>query len=360
MPFKTPTLPELTARAEGDFENRLPGSGAQLRRSNANVLARVHAGGLHGVYGFQRYLAPQFSPVTAEAEMLDTHHGNTWGISRKPGAYAAGNATFDATQNGLTVSAGTRLSLPDGTEYETTAEAVSAGGAVTVACQALTAGADGNAAATSPIVMVSPVAGIMTDGAVAAGGLTGGADSEGDGDFRTRILERIRTPPHGGAGFDYVRWAKEVAGVTRAWVFPNELGLGTVIVRFMTDDTTEDGIPDAGAVAAVQALIDQDDRRPVTADVTAVAPAAKPLDLVISGLTPDTAGVQAAIVANLQDLLRREASPGATILLSHIREAISIAAGEHDHVLVSIAAAAPADFETTSSQIATLGDVTFS
>ena len=142
-------------------------------------------------------------------------------------------------------------------------------------------------------------------------------------------------------------------------MFAGELGLGTVTVRFMTDDTTADGIPDGASVAAVQALIDQEDRRPVTADVTVVAPVAKPLDLVISGLTPASAEVQAAVIANLTDLLRREASPGATILLSHIREAISIAAGEHDHVLVSIAGAAPADFETTSSQIATLGDVTF-
>jgi len=359
MPFKTPTLTELTARAEGDFESRLPGSGAQLRRSNANVMARVHSGGLHGLYGFHRWLAPQISPVTAEAEMLESHHGTTWGINRKPGGYATGSATFEATQNGVAVPAGTLLSLPDGTEFETTAEAVSAAGAVTVACQALVAGKAANAAEGAPIVMVSPVAGVMTDGAVAAGGLAGGADAESDADLRARILARIRTPPHGGAGFDYVVWAKEVAGVTRAWVFAGELGLGTVTVRFMTDDTTADGIPDGASVAAVQALIDQEDRRPVTADVTVVAPVAKPLDLVISGLTPASAEVQAAVIANLTDLLRREASPGATILLSHIREAISIAAGEHDHVLVSIAGAAPADFETTSSQIATLGDVTF-
>ncbi|RYE88861.1 MAG: baseplate J protein, partial [Oxalobacteraceae bacterium] len=40
----------------------------------------------------------------------------------------------------------------------------------------------------------------------------------------------------------------------------------------------------------------------------------------------------------LRDLLVREAAPGKTLLLSHIREAVSTAAGETDHVLVSPAA----------------------
>ena len=36
---------------------------------------------------------------------------------------------------------------------------------------------------------------------------------------------------------------------------------------------------------------------------------------------------------SVHDLLRRESEPGGTILVSHIREAISIAAGEMDHEL---------------------------
>jgi uncharacterized phage protein gp47/JayE len=45
--------------------------------------------------------------------------------------------------------------------------------------------------------------------------------------------------------------------------------------------------------------------------------------------------VREQVAAELSDLLRREAEPGGTILISHIREAISTAVGEVDHVVVS-------------------------
>ena len=111
------------------------------------------------------------------------------------------------------------------------------------------------------------------------------------------MLARIQQPPHGGASYDYTTWALEVSGVTRAWVYPQELGLGTVTVRFVRDfDATP--IPYAGEVAAVQAYIDA--RRPVTALVTVVAPAAVPINFQIQGLTPSNATVQAAGSATIQ------------------------------------------------------------
>jgi uncharacterized phage protein gp47/JayE len=112
-------------------------------------------------------------------------------------------------------------------------------------------------------------------------------------------------------------------------------------------------IPDAGEVAAVQAHIDA--LRPVTADAYVVAPSAVSLNLTISGLSPATTVVRDAIAAELADLLRREAVPGGTILLSHLREAISIAAGEYNHTLVSPVA----DVTHTTGQIAVLGTITW-
>ncbi len=117
--------------------------------------------------------------------------------------------------------------------------------------------------------------------------------------------------------------------MTRAWVYPAELGSGTVTVRFVIDGRPNI-LPSAPEVALVATHIDG--LRPVTAAVTVVAPIAVPLDFRIKA-APTTAAVQAAIMAELDDLLRREAEPGGTILVSHIREAISIAAGEMDHEL---------------------------
>jgi len=57
--------------------------------------------------------------------------------------------------------------------------------------------------------------------------------------------------------------------------------------------------------------------------------------------------VQAAVEASLRDLIAREAEPGGTLLISRIREAISIAAGESDHVLTS----------PTTNQTAAAGEI---
>jgi uncharacterized phage protein gp47/JayE len=65
--------------------------------------------------------------------------------------------------------------------------------------------------------------------------------------------------------------------------------------------------------------------------------------------------VQAAVQAELQDLLLREAKPGGTILLSHIRAAISAAAGETDYVLASPAA----DVTNTAGNMSTMGSITW-
>ncbi|HEU4708293.1 MAG TPA: baseplate J/gp47 family protein, partial [Methylophilaceae bacterium] len=209
----------------------------------------------------------------------------------------------------------------------------------------------GNEDAGSTLSLSSPITGLNSDATVGVDGLSGGTDQEDDASLRARLISRIQQPPHGGAKFDYETWAKEVAGVTRAWVYPNELGLGTVVVRFVRDDDASI-IPDAGEVTTVQDYIDA--RRPVTADVTVVAPTAVPLDFTIE-LTPNTSTVKAAVQAELEDLLKREAEPGGTILLSHIREAISIAAGEENYTMSSPSA----DVTHSTGEIATMGTITW-
>lgn len=350
MPFARPTLAELIERAIGDVETRLPGTDARLRRSNLNVLARVHAGAVHGLYGNLDFIARQVFPDSAEAEFLERWSG-VWGVSRKAAAAAKGNVTFTGS-DGIVVLSGSLLVRGDGAEFTTDAEVTIAAGSALAAVTAEAPGAAGNSDAATPLTLSTPVAGANGVATVAAGGLAGGADVESDDELRARLIERIQQSPHGGAGFDYVTWAKEVAGVTRAWVYPAELGLGTVTVRFVRDDDAS-LIPDAGELTAVQDYIDA--RRPVTAQVSVVAPVAVPLDLTFTTLVPNTAAVQAAIEAELRDLLRREAEPGATLLLSHIREAISIAAGE-DNFVLSVPAA---DVGHATGEIATFGVITW-
>lgn len=350
MPFQRPTLTTLIDRGAADIESRLASTDARLRRALLNVLVRAHAGAVHGLYGYQDWLAKQLMPDTAETEHL-ARWASIWGVTRRAAVAATGNVTFTGT-NGTDVPAGTTLQRSDGIEYTTDALGTVAAGVVTVAVTASVAGLDGNAAVSSSLSLVSPISNINSTATVAAGGITGGADIENDDALRARTLTRIQQPPHGGADFDYETWALEVPGVTRAWVYPAELGLGTVTVRFMMDDTYADGIPLAGDVSDVQDYIDA--RRPVTAVLTVAAPVAVVRNFTIA-LTPNTAAAKAAVEAELTDLIRREATPGGTLLISHIREAISLAADETDHVLT----VPSANVTHTTGQIATMGTITW-
>lgn len=354
MSFARPTLQTLIDRIIADINARLPGADARLPYSNLNVLAFAEGGAVHGLYGFIDWLSQQILPDTADAEHLD-RWCSIWGVSRKAAAPATGNITLTGT-TGATVPVGTLMQRADGQQYQTTAVGTLAAGTATVATVAVTAGLAGTSTAGTNLNLVSPLAGVNAAATVATGGLTGGADVETDDALRARLLARIQQPPQGGSANDYVTWALQVAGVTRAWVYPGELGAGTVTLRFVRDNdgTGAAIIPDAGEVAAVQAYIDA--LRPVTAQLTVVAPTSVPLNFQITGLTPSTSAVQAAVQAELQDLLLREATPGGTILLSHIRAAISQATGEIDYALVS----PTANVTNTTGNMSTMGSIAWS
>jgi uncharacterized phage protein gp47/JayE len=349
MPFTRPTLPQLIERNITDMESRLPGTDARLRRSNLNVLARMMAGSVHGLYGALDYLSRQVFPDTADAEHLD-RWASIWGITRKVAVAASGPVTLTGVAGSI-VPAATVLARSDGAEFTVDADTTLVGGSTDANVTALLAGAAGNTAAASALSFVTPVAGVSTTATVAAAAIVNGSDTETDASLRERLVARIQDVPQGGADFDYINWAKEVSGVTRAWVYPQELGAGTVTVRFVRDDDASP-IPDAAEVAAVQAYIDA--RRPVTAVVAVVAPTAVPLNFTIA-LTPNTAAVKATVEAELRDLIRREAVPGGTLLLSHIREAISLAAGETNYTMT----APSADVVLTLGQITTFGAITW-
>jgi len=350
MPFTRPTLQQLVDQAAADLQTRLPGAQTQFRRSTLAVLARVHAAGEHGLYAQGEYEARQLSPITAETERLE-RWASVWGVFRKTTATASGQVTARGV-NGSTIAAGLVLQRSDGQRYLTTAEATVGGGVATVAVKAQTAGAAANTPAAVALSFVSPVAGVQSVAVVTGGQIGGGADAESDASLRARLLQRIQEPPMGGSVADYRRWALACAGVTRAFVTPLYLGPGTVGVTFLRDGNYPDIIPSAVDIAAVQAYLDA--RRPVCAQVTVYALTAQPLNFQIV-LVPDTATVRAAVLANLQDLILHESEPDTPLLISRIREAVSLAIGENDHRIVS-----PTDNVTPGAgKLITMGAVTW-
>jgi len=351
MAWSRPTLATLINRAQADIETSIPGADAKLRRSNLGIIAKIVSALSHGLHGRLDYIIKQILPDTADTVHLDRHATLWLKQPRKPAEYAIGSVLFTGANDKL-IEAGTVLVRADGVEYLTAADVTIAAGIASASVSALVAGQAGNAVAGTLLSLASPIDGVTGTATVESAALTGGADLEKDPALSNRVVKRIQNPPHGGAKHDYESWSLEVPGVTRAWVYPGEMGAGTVTVRFVRDDDAS-LIPDGAEVDVVQAYIDE--RRTVTAKgCYVVAPIASPIDFDIQ-LTPNTAAVRAAVETELADLILREAVPGNVILLTHIREAISIAAGEQNYVMPT----PNADITHATGYMATMGVITW-
>jgi uncharacterized phage protein gp47/JayE len=92
----------------------------------------------------------------------------------------------------------------------------------------------------------------------------------------------------------------------------------------------------------------------VTAELYVLAPELRPVQYSIRAV-PDTSGVRAAIETQLRDLHQREAGLGETLLITHIRAAISGSSGESDHQLT----APVADEVPATNQLLTFGGITW-
>ncbi|MDB5432435.1 MAG: hypothetical protein JWP35_3551 [Caulobacter sp.] len=349
MSFARPTLSTLIERVRDDLNGAMPGADSRLRRSVLGVIARVVAAVAHGLYGYQAWIAKQVFPDTAEEEQA-VRWASIFGLGLKPAVASTGPVAVAGTAG--TVPINTLLQRRDEAQYITTAAASLVAGVATLTVRAVSPGEGGDAGTGTILEFVSPVAGVNAQGTVAAPGIKGGLDQESPESLTGRLLDRMRDQPNGGSATDYERWAKEVPEVTRVWVYPESTGVGTVGILFVMDGRASI-FPLAGDVTAVGAYIAA--RRPVTAQVTVAAPTSSATAFTIQ-LTPNTPEVQAAVTESLKDLYAREAEPGGTIKISHIREAVSQAAGETDNLVT----APSANVVASGGQLKTVGVITFS
>jgi uncharacterized phage protein gp47/JayE len=349
--FTRPTFTQILNSVQADINTRLPGADATLRYSVLNVIAYVIAGVAHGLYGFIAWVALQVFPDTATSDNL-RRWAAIWGVQPLPATQATGNIEVTGT-NGTLIPDGTEFSRSDGVLYTSNGDETISGGIATISVTSEEAGSTTNSSVGTVLSFVSPITNVSTSGTVDSDGITGGTDDESDASLEQRLLDRIQNPPQGGDAHDYIQWALQVAGVTRAWVYPMELGIGTVTVRFMMDNSYDDGIPLSGDVTTVSNYID--DLRPVTAAVTVVAPTAVELDFTIHLNIADSAAIRASVEANLREMILNDGEPNGTIYISRINEMISLATGEYDHVLTVPAA----NVVYTSGDIPVMGTITW-
>ncbi len=330
MAYDRPSLSELLRRIRADIENNTEGS-AFLRRSFENVLARVLAGLAHGLYGYLGWVSRQILPSTCDEEYL-----LLWGaalkVPRKAPQRWIGLVQFTGT-NGTTLPLGTGLQSPDGTLYATSEEDDVALGVVVVEVQASDTGSASNLETGAELRLTATVPGINSIGTVTSQ-VQAGDDLEDLEDYRVRVVEALGIQAMGGIEEDYVRWVRSTAGVDvdRVWVTPRLYGSATVGVAFSVVQSRV--LPTPLEQAQVQAVLDANKPVDLIA-ATAWTPAAHELNVVATITPTPDADLTAAIEAELVAMVRRDAQPDGTILLSHIREAISAATGEDDHVLTS-------------------------
>lgn len=350
MPFTTPTLQEQIDQAEAELAARL-GVGPLPRRSVLRVIARVMAGLSNSAHGHLEHISRQVLPDTAEAEYLE-RHATLRGLSRKAATFAGGTVKFSGTE-GSTIPATARIQRADGAIYETQAAlTLPASGEATVTVLAEFPGLAGNSAVGTEFTTQAAYPGVSST-VTATTALEGGTDQETDSELRARVLTAWRERPQAGTEEDYVAWALEAAGITRAWAEGNTPQLGFVTVWIVADANTPTIAATASQIAEVEGIIAI--RRPITARPRVLVPSLVPLDLTLS-ISPDTPAVRAAVEAALADRIRQDAVPGGSIRLSRLREAISAAPGEDYHSLTL-----PASDPTAGpGELYTLGEVTWS
>ena len=359
--WSTPSLATVRGNNKAYIEGRL---GQPLIPNDVpRVLADANAGNAHLNLQYLDWQANQLLPDTAQKQFLDKW-GNIFltnadgSRGRKAATYASGTVSLTATVVGTPVPAGSILSALNGSTtltFEVTTTTAINSLATPVPVRSLQPGAASNLAVGTPLGLTVTVPG-LTSSSAAVVSLSGGADAETDDELRARVLARIRQPPMGGDGDDYVAWALAVAGVTRAWCAPNEMGPGTVTVRIMCDDlraTTNpltDGIPLQSDLDAVKAYLDT--VRPVTVrDLFVCAPIPTPLALTITNLQPNTTAAQAALFAGITAMLALKARPATaingtlqpaqTISAAAVSAAISASAGVTDFDLAMADAVMP-------------------
>lgn len=346
--FSRQTLPQLIAAIRSDLQTRF-GQDVLLRRLDTEVYARVQAAAVHTLYGYIDYLARNMLPDMCDEDWL-YRHAKLKRCTRKGAVAASGFVRWDGVSGTPSLPAGTQIQRDDQQTFTTTATVSAADGVLRVPVLADETGAAGNTDDGISLRLTTPVSGLSSTGAAET--INGGEDTEDLETWRARVMERWYYIPQGGADSDYIIWAKEIAGITRAWTLRHYQGIGTVGVMVATSDPASPAPPEELVSAVREHILPL---APVAGGglfVFAATPKAIPMTI---ALAKDTEEIRAAVAAELDSLMLRDGSPNGKIYVSRIGEAISIATGELAHQLT----APVQDITMGDTELPVVGDITW-
>lgn len=392
MPFSRPTLTQIKQDVAADLRAANPDL---LRVSNLGIITQAQAIQSNGHYGYLDWIARQATLASATDPNVILEHGAIRGLTLNPAVAAMVQVQFTGI-NGTDLSANSPVSRNEtGDQYTTTADATVVGAVVTVTVLAAVEGAAQTPLLGEPMTLGSGIAGITAASGVVTSIVTPGADVEDVIDsYKPRALAAYAAPPQGGAWSNYIGWALEVSGVTRAWVTPNGMGAGTVVVYVMLDESesVDGGFPqgsngvsqfDMGPGGAPRATVASGDQltvadyicsgraltkgacQPVTALVYVCAPISTAQNFTIAGTSSWSTATKAAASAAIAGVLLRKGGPGGaldigrnvkgTIALSDIESAIAAVPLTEGFVIQS----PTANLTSTTGQLLVLGTITW-
>ena len=206
------------------------------------------------VYANNRIKEDATLPDAAVGEDLDAIC-SVYGLTRSPGAGAAGNVIVTCT-GVVTYAAGQEAVSAKGKRYRVVAvSTVSTGAAVGVI--GIDTGTETNLESGAVLTWTSPPAGSATTCVVDSGGLTNGQPADTDSRLRKRLLKRLREPQNGGSWAHVQRWIEDAsASVQDPYVYPAAQGPATFHAAYTIEGTRANDFQRAGTTALTTSLAD--------------------------------------------------------------------------------------------------------
>jgi len=319
MEFKS--LNELVRIVENELSVQFFGRLSVLRKGVLKVLARVIGGVLYLLSLVAKRVWKNRFISTCDNESLDGF-GEEYGIPHKPPQKAEGNVlvTLASGTSEVEIESGTLLTdSTTGLDFEVTATTTITSSSNLLPVRAAEAGDDYNLwngelleFKDSPVDGVEKMEAESIDGGSSIEVLVDGTPQlwgETSMEYRERLLNRVRNQPHGGSKNDYWQWVMRFPYVTDAFVFPNSPNTNSISIPVANYHNGEYTVP-AGKVAVIEDWINDDSRRPITADVRVFS--VTPIEVKIkASVAPYSASVRESVASAIKTFFRKM-KPGAS------------------------------------------------
>jgi uncharacterized phage protein gp47/JayE len=225
MAYTSPSLETILGNILRDIRNLQAEADIGTDSDNYVRSAAVSAA-IEGLYQKIGWVYRQIFPDTADEEEV-VRAAALRGVLRKGEVAATGTVSLKGVSGVQILIGATMKHFVTGETFVAQSDAtLGTDGVTTVVIKAETTGSGLNKL-TGDLIITSPPLG-MDSTATLIGETAGGLEQEKIESVLARLLEIMQKPPAGGAVYDYVRWAKEVEGVTDVLPLPKRRGAGTV------------------------------------------------------------------------------------------------------------------------------------